>query len=311
MYTKPFNEISKSDTPIAGGKGASLGELTQAGIPVPPGYVVLTDAFTHFFNEAGLNAQIDKLMQSVNHEEMDSITAASEQIHSLIQEVAIPQEIITEIDQAFSALGAELVAVRSSATAEDSSVASWAGELETYLNVTTNNLHESIKKCWSSLYTPRAIFYRCEKGLQNEPVAVAVVVQKMVQSVVSGIAFTVHPVTKDYNQMVIEAGYGLGEAIVGGMVTPDTYVITKDAIQIQDKHISEQTMRIVRSNTGTHEETVPATIAGLQKFSDAQILELAELCMHIEEHYGTPQDIEWAFEAGTIHITQSRPITTL
>lgn len=207
--------------------------------------------------------------------------------------------------------GYGLVAVRSSATAEDSKTASWAGELETYLNVTESRLLGAVKKCWSSLFTPRAIFYRFEKKLHKKAVSVAVVVQEMVQSEVSGICFTVHPVTEDRNQMVIEAGFGLGEAIVGGMVTPDTYVVHKRDFSILDINVSQQLMAIMRSPTGNAHRKLSAKIGGRQKLTGRQIVELAKICKNIEQHYNHPQDIEWAFYKGKFYITQSRPITTL
>lgn len=310
-FTKTFKELSYKDVNIAGGKGASLGEMTKAKMVVPPGFVVLAGAFDRFLEETDLGVEVEAVLKKVKPNEMESVERASEKIRDLILDAKFPQDIATEITKEFAKLKAPLVAVRSSATAEDSSVASWAGELESYLNVTNKNLLESVKLCWSSLFTPRAIFYRFEKGLQDHKVSVAVVVQKMVQSEISGITFTVHPVTRDRNQMVIEAGYGLGEAIVGGKVTPDTYVIHKKEKKIVDKNISEQSMMIVRSPKGTKETAVPKALCEKQKFSDKNILKLAEMCQNIERHYKKPQDIEWAFEKGKIYITQSRPITTL
>jgi len=203
------------------------------------------------------------------------------------------------------------VAVRSSATAEDSLSASWAGELESYLNVTKETLLDAVKKCWASLFTPRAIFYRFEKEMHKEHVAVAVIIQKMVQSEISGITFTVHPVTEDRNQIVIEAGYGLGEAIVGGMITPDTYVVNKKELIIEDRNISRQKIMIVRGAEGNKEEIVPLEKQELPKISDEQIIELSKICIAIENHYGFPCDIEWTLENGSFYIVQSRPITTL
>jgi pyruvate,water dikinase len=320
MFTKPFKQIGRNDANIAGGKGASLGEMTKAKLPVPPGFVVLSGAFDRFLNETDLGVEVEAIFKKVVPEKISSVEHASKKIRALIDDVAFPEDIKKEIEQEFKKLGAKLVAVRSSATAEDGSIASWAGELETYLNVTEKNLFESIKKCWSSLFTPRAIFYRFEKEMHNEHVAVAVVVQKMVQSEVSGITFTVHPVTQDKNQMVIEAGYGLGEAIVGGMITPDTYIVNKLKVEsqkskvqemIEDKNISQQEMMIVRSSSGTEEKNVPKGKQELQKISDKQIVEFAKVFMKIEKHYGFPCDIEWAYEKGELFITQSRPITTL
>ncbi|HEX8974466.1 MAG TPA: PEP/pyruvate-binding domain-containing protein [Patescibacteria group bacterium] len=312
-----FDELSKNDANIAGGKGASLGEMTQAGLPVPPGFVVLAGAFDRFLEETDLNVEIEAIFKSINQHDIASVEHASEKIQALILNAQMPEDIKSEIEILFEKLDAELVAVRSSATAEDSSAASWAGELESYLNTTDKTLLENVKKCWASLFTPRAIFYRFEKDMHKEHVAVAVVVQKMVQSEVSGIAFTVHPVTEDHNQMVIEAGYGLGEAIVGGMITPDTYVINKSKVEskksesIEDKNISQQEMMIVRSANGNEEKAVESEKQELQKISDEQIIELSKICISIENHYGFPCDIEWAYEDDKFYVVQSRPITTL
>ncbi|KKU95509.1 MAG: putative phosphoenolpyruvate synthase [Parcubacteria group bacterium GW2011_GWC2_48_17] len=308
---KNLNNLSKTDIDIAGGKGASLGEMTRVGMAVPPGFVVLASAFDRFLEETNLSADIDKILKGVKIEDTKSIDKASNKIRALIWKVNFPNDIAEEIKKEFIKLQAPLVAVRSSATVEDSSTASWAGELESYLNTTEATLLDSVKKCWSSLFTPRAIFYRFENDLYNQKVSVAVVVQKMVQSEISGIAFTVHPVTENRDHMVIEAGYGLGEAIVGGMVTPDTYVISKKNKTILDKNISKQKMMIVRSPKGTKEKVVPKIKQSEQKLADKKIFELAEICKNIEKHYKKPQDIEWALEKGKFYITQARPITTL
>lgn len=311
MFTKKFSELSKKDTDIAGGKGASLGEMTRAKMPVPPGFVVTAQSFDKFLEETDLGSEIEATIKKVKKDDINSIEVASEKIRDLIHDANFPVDIAQEIKKSFKSLGAKFVAVRSSATAEDSSIASWAGELESYLNVTEKNLLKSVKKCWSSLFTPRAIFYRFEKKLADSKVSVAVVVQKMIESDVSGICFTVHPVTCDKNQMVIEAGWGLGEAIVGGMITPDTYIINKKKNIIEDKNISDQNMMIVRSGNGCKKTKVPKNISEKQKIVDSKILELAKSCINIEKHYKKPQDIEWAMEKGKIYIVQSRPITTL
>jgi pyruvate,water dikinase len=305
-FTKIFKQISKKDVGIAGGKGASLGEMTKAGMAVPPGFVVLADAFDRFVQETEIDADIEAIIKKVNHKDVNSVDKASAEIRDLILDEKMPADIKKEILSEFKKLKSKFVAVRSSATAEDSSVASWAGELETYLNVDEKKLVDSVKKCWSSLFTPRAIFYRFEKKLHKQKVSVAVVVQKMVQSEISGICFTVHPVTKDYNQMVIEAGFGLGEAIVGGMVTPDTYVIHKKDFSILDINVSEQTFAIVKTGEGNINKKLPVKIGGKQKLTGKQILELAKICKNIERHYGCPQDIEWAYEKKKFYITQSR-----
>lgn len=311
MFTKTFSQISKSDVGIAGGKGASLGEMTRAKIPVPPGFVVLAPSFDDFVEATKLGDKIATVLKSVKHADTPTVDVASKKIQAMILKAAMPKDIAAEILKAFAALKAPLVAVRSSATAEDSSAASWAGELETYLNVKRADVLKYVRTCWASLFTPRAIFYRFEKGLDKTQVSVAVVVQAMIQSEVSGVAFTVHPVTKDRNQMIIEAGWGLGEAIVGGKVTPDSYIVEKTTDQIVEKNISEQTMMIVRSLSGTEEAAVPPAKVNAQKLPDTSVIRLAKICQGIESHYGKPQDIEWTFAKGKLSIVQSRPITTL
>ncbi|MEK7567752.1 MAG: PEP/pyruvate-binding domain-containing protein [Patescibacteria group bacterium] len=311
--TRNFSELSRRDTGIAGGKGASLGEMTQAGIPVPQGFVLLSDAFERFIEETDLSVEIDTILHSVNKEEMRSVEHASERIQALILGAKMPKDIETEIEKNFEKLNAKFVAVRSSATAEDSASATWAGQLDTFLNTTEKDLMKNVQKCWASLFTPRAIFYRFEKDLHNTKISVAVVVQKMVESEFSGIAFSVHPVTEDRNQLIINAGFGLGEAIVSGQITPDSYVVEKTPRRIIDKNINTQTRSLIRANKGIGNEwiNVPEPKASSQVLTDKQILELSELILKIENHYGFPCDIEWAYEKGKFYIVQSRPITTL
>ena len=317
-FIKNFSKISKKDVAMAGGKGASLGELTQAGIPVPPGFVIVAPAFDYFMDNtpkspvASTGLDIDAQIAKVNYDDTNSIDQASNVIRDIMHDTKISPELAKDIEVEFKKLKAKYVAVRSSATAEDSSIASWAGELETYLNTTSVNLLENVKCCWSSLFTPRAIFYRYEKNLVDQQVSVAVVIQEMVQSEISGICFTVHPITKDRNQMVIEAGYGLGEAIVSGQVTPDTYVIDKRDFSLTDINVAEQTRKIVRSaKKGNAWKPVPKAERDKQTLTGKEIIELAKLCAKIEKHYKKPQDIEWALAKGKFYITQSRPITTL
>ncbi len=309
---RDFRQLNKNDAAIAGGKGASLGEMTQAGIPVPPGFVLLSNAFEQFIEEAELKADIDAVLHTVNHEEVHTVEKASEEIKALILEEEIPKDIALEIKKHFKKLGAKWVAVRSSATAEDSSEAAWAGQLESYLNTTEKDLLENVKKCWASLFTPRAIFYRFEKGLHGTPISVAVVVQKMVESEVSGIGFSVHPVTQDYNQLIIEAGFGLGEAIVSGSITPDSYVVEKKGWLILDKHISSQIRALSKGKNGGNDWIELEPEKGNQPvLTEKEILELAKLIVKIEKHYGFPVDVEWCREKRKFFIVQSRPITTL
>ncbi|MSR85350.1 hypothetical protein EXS71_02855 [Candidatus Uhrbacteria bacterium] len=360
MFTKPFNQLSKHDAAVAGGKGASLGEMTRAGIPVPPGFVVVADAFEHFLEETDLNVEIEAILKKVDHQNVYTVERASEKIQAMIEGAKMPEDIELAIHKAFSSLRGSakqspmdpsefaalrrtslamtnsendkefFVAVRSSATAEDSASAAWAGQLESYLNTTNETLLVNVQKCWASLFTPRAIFYRFEKGLNAQKISVAVAVQKMVQSEVAGIAFSVHPVTQDRNQLIIEAGIGLGEAVVSGQITPDSYVVSKKDLQILDKNVSEQARALRRSSVIASRAKQSPEIAtpsarndnpnqwvdlgpkgAKQKLSDSEILELSKLIIHIENHYGFPVDVEWAREGGKFYIVQSRPITTL
>lgn len=307
-----FKNLSKNDSSIAGGKGASLGEMTNAGMPVPPGFVVLSGAFEKFLKETDLNVEIDSILHKVNHKKIHTVEDASEKIQSLILEAKMPRDIKREILGSFKKLGSKYVAVRSSATAEDSSSAAWAGQLESYLNTTDKTLLQNVQKCWASLFTPRAIFYRFEKNLHKQKISMAVVVQKMVESEVSGIAFSVHPITQDRNQLIIEAGFGLGEAIVSGSITPDSYVVEKKEERILDKNIANQEKGIYRSKKhGNEWLEIPKSRQDKQKLSDSEIIKLSKLIIKIEDHYGFPCDIEWAREKGKFYITQSRPITTL
>ena len=317
-FIKNFSKISKKDVGIAGGKGASLGEMTKAGIPVPPGFVILAPAFDYFItnapkspiSETGLD--ITAQLFKVNYDDTNSIDKTSNIIRDIMQDTMVPGELAKEVMAEFKKLKAKYVAVRSSATAEDSSIASWAGELETYLNTEEKSLLTNVKKCWSSLFTPRAIFYRYEKKMVDQRVSVAVVVQQMIQSEISGICFTVHPITKDRNQMVIEAGYGLGEAIVSGQITPDTYVIDKRDFSLSDINVAEQKKMFIRKPSGGNVwKAVPKAKQDKQTLTGKEIVKLAKLCDKIEKHYKKPQDIEWAFAGGKFYITQSRPITTL
>ena len=312
QYTLPFLKLSRRSVAIAGGKGANLGEMAKAGLAVPPGFVVLTSAFDRFLQETDLGVDIKSQLKKVNIKDINSVDRYSHVIRDLIHDFKIPADIRKDILVAFDKLKTKYVAVRSSATAEDAEIASWAGELETYLFMDRRNLPEAVRQCWSSLFTPRAIFYRFEKKLDKKLVSVAVVVQKMVNSAVAGVAFTAHPVTNDRNQMVIEAGYGLGEAIVSGQITPDTYVVNKRDEAILDINISDQQMMIVPSGKrGTKKTTIPKARTDKQKLSGQQIIKLVKICQKIEKHYKKPQDIEWALERNKFYITQTRPITTL
>ncbi len=327
-FIKTFKELSKKDADVAGGKGASLGEMTNAKIPVPGGFVITSQSFEFFLSENDLTQEIESILKKVNHKEMESVERASEEIKELVLGAKIPKEMQKEIKINFLKLKAKFVAVRSSATAEDGAEHAWAGQLDSFLNTTAKTLEENIKRCFASLFTPRAIFYRFEKGLNKSHISVAVVVQKMIQSEKSGIAFSVHPVTEDRNQMIIEGSWGLGEAIVSGQITPDSFVIEKDTNTIIDINIADKTKGLFRNQKGPNPadghstnvwKNIPTKRVNEQCLSGKEVIQLGEIIKRIEKHYGFPCDIEWAYarpsaglgKKGQFYIVQSRPITTL
>ena len=310
-FIKYFREIGSKDISIAGGKGANLGELVKIRMPVPEGFVISSQAFEKFLKETSIDTEIQADLDRIDLENIESVRKNSKILKNLILGKKVPRDLAEEVFKSFDRLGTELVAVRSSAIAEDSKSNSWAGELETYLNTQKENLLENIKKCWASLFTPRAILYWFRKELNPNLIPLAVIVQKMVQSEVSGVCFTTHPVTKDKNQMVVEAVWGLGEALVSGKITPDNYVIRKSDYILLEKHVSIQEKMLKRGDHTNIWAKIPKARISNPKLSDQQIKKLAKICLKIEKHFGTPQDIEWAIKKGEIFTLQSRPITTL
>ncbi|MCR4394505.1 MAG: phosphoenolpyruvate synthase, partial [Dehalococcoidales bacterium] len=312
-----FEEVSKKDIPLVGGKGANLGELTSARIPVPPGFIVTSHAYYTFLEQSFLTDKIRKLLEALNHHDSRELQQVSEKIQNLILNSSMPGEIDLQIREAYQKLGGGLVAVRSSATAEDLPDASFAGQQSTFLNISgADNVVDAVKACWASLFNARAIFYRAEQNFDHFKVGIAVPVQQMVQSQASGVLFTVEPITSDRNKIVIEAVFGLGEAIVSGEVTPDLFVVDKEKLQILEKKINRQEWQLIKNPSADNsahniKSPIPEHLQNTQKISDEEIIELAALGKRIEEHYNFPQDIEWAKENGRIFITQARPVTTI
>lgn len=307
-----LSDVDKNDIPVVGGKAANLGELLRIEIPVPEGFVVDARTFKDFINRANLKDKIYSILQNLNVENTEELNRASEEIRRMISKAKIPEDVEKEIRRAYKELGNGedvYVAVRSSATAEDLPDASFAGQQDTYLNVKgEEEVVNKVKECWGSLFTPRAIYYRAQKGFRHEDVSIAVVVQKMVNSEKSGVMFTSHPVTGE-KVCIIEAVFGLGEAIVGGLVTPDTYVYDRFKKKLVEVKIAEKKFMIVRKNGN---DKVELGERGKERvLSDQEIKRLVDLGEIIEEHYGKPQDVEWAIEGGEVYIVQSRPITTI
>lgn len=325
-----FSEVGKGDGALVGGKGANLGELTKAGLPVPPGFIITANAYFDYIKAAGLDAQIASALEGFSKEDTKDLQARAEKIKALIIATPLPDELKAEIVTSYSTLSQQsstpiselYVAVRSSATAEDLAGASFAGQQATYLNVIGEKaLLEAVLKCWASLFEARAIYYRAEQGFDQLEVGIAVPVQKMVNSEAAGVMFTMDPTNNDLEHISIEAAYGLGEVVVLGAVTPDRYLVEKKTMQITAKDIFKQTWMLTRdSGSGDTGDLsvlqkegipVPPEEQGLQKISDELILELAKIAVQIEKHYGNPQDTEWALEKGKIYMVQSRPVTTL
>jgi len=322
-YVLWFSDIKKDNVPIVGGKGANLGEMFNIGLPIPPGFVVTTFAFKKFLDENKLWDKIIEILKNTNVEEYESLKKASDLIQSLILSSKVPKDVEEEIIKAYKQLSIfeetplhikkdVLVAVRSSATAEDLGEASFAGQQATFLNVEgEKRLIDAIKKCWASLYTPRAIYYREKKGFDHSKVLIAVVVQKMINSEQSGIMFTINPTNNNSNEIMIEGGFGLGEAFVSGEVNADVYIVDKSTLKIKEKHIGKQEFMIVRDEKSyTKKVPLPKNLQEVQKIHDDKVIELAKYGIKIENHYKKPMDIEWAIENNKVYIVQARPVTT-
>ncbi len=314
-----LDELSNKDVNIAGGKGASLGEMWNAGLPVPPAFVVTADAYRYFIKETGLINKIKEILKNLDINDTDKLNEASEKIRKLFEDVEMPDDLKLAIIEAYNKLSEicneedVTVAVRSSATAEDLPDASFAGQQDTYLNIKgAENVVKYVQKCFSSLFTPRAIFYREQKGFDHFKVALAVVVQKLVNSEKAGVMFTVNPISENYDELVIEAAWGLGEGVVSGSVSPDTYIVNKKTLEIVDKHIARKEIMFVKDEKGeTKIVNVPEDMKEKQVLTDEEIKELAKIGINIENHYKKPMDVEWAYEKGKFYMVQARPITTL
>jgi phosphohistidine swiveling domain-containing protein len=310
-YTARFDEIGKEDTALVGGKGANLGELSRAGLPVPPGFVLTTKAYDAFVEAAGLEDEIVGLASKL--EDPAAFEEAAQKIHALFARGEIPDRVAAELHSAYERLAnGEPVAVRSSATAEDLSGASFAGQQETYLNVRGEEaLLEAVKACWASLWTARAMAYRERQNIEAASVSLAVVIQRMVEAEAAGMLFTADPVSGRRERAVINAAWGLGEAIVGGQVTPDTLVIEKESGRILSRETADKEVMTVYAEDGTQEQPVPEKQRLRPVLGDETAAELMRYGARIEEFYGAPQDIEWALAGGNLFIVQARPITNL
>ncbi|MCH8821012.1 phosphoenolpyruvate synthase [Patescibacteria group bacterium] len=312
-YIVWFSQIDKEDVDIVGGKGANLGEIRRIGSPVPDGFVVTSKAYFEFLEKNKLGVRVEEILGKLDYNNQELVDEISEHIKDVIKSSPLPEEIISEVRNEYKKLSNSkgYVAVRSSATVEDLSVKSFAGQLDTFLNLNNlDNILSSIKKCWASLYNPRALLYLKESGLGKSKIGVAVIIQEMVQSEVSGVMLTVDPMTNNKDRLVIESVWGLGNLIVEGVVTPDHYEVAKSSFTIINKKISTQTTQLILAKEQNKEIPVSAAYQNIQKVSDEKIIELAKIGRKIENTYLFPQDIEWAIENNKLYILQSRPVTS-
>jgi len=309
-----LEEIRKEDIISVGGKGASLGEMASIGLPVPKAFVVTAQAFRRFLVETGLEAKIFASYNKLDVEDNEALEKAAEGAKAMVLKAKMPAAIRDEIKKAYKKISPDdlIVAVRSSATAEDLPDASFAGQQETYLNIRGEAaLLTAVQKCWASLYGARAIYYRAKQGFDDHTVNIAVVVQQLVHSEKAGVMFTSHPITGE-PKTIIEGSWGLGEAVVSGTVSPDNYVFDQRAEKVVDHFIANKKVEIIADgDNGTKVVDIAGARQDAQVLSDEEVTKLAMYGKIAEDHYGIPQDVEWGIVDKTIYILQSRPITTI
>jgi pyruvate, water dikinase len=314
-----FKEIGRQDVPLAGGKGANLGDMVRAGLPVPPGFVITAPAYRLLLEEGGLNSRVEELLAGLDRSACDALQAAEPRLRQLFVHIPIPTGLEREILDGYRQLGTdEPVAVRSSATAEDLAGASFAGQQDTILNVVgEDELLQAVRQCWSSLFTSQAIFYRAQQGFADSQVLMGVVVQKMINCDKAGVSFTVDPVLRNRYQMVVEAVWGLGEGIVSGTITPDHYKVDRETYEVNFEFIPTKKIMFCRKPPGEGRRggvqvlPVPEDMANAHVLTQDELKQLIDLGNLVEEHFGCPQDIEWGIMGGQIYLLQSRPITCL
>ena len=315
---RPFAQLRREDVDYAGGKGANLGELTSAGLPVPDGFVVGAPAYAAFLVQTGLRERLAELLDAVDVEDTAALQAASAAAQELVSQTPLPEPLAREISFAYEQLAHDdpqtPVAVRSSATAEDTAATSFAGMNETFLNIRgADAVIDAVRRCWRSLFGARTIYYRGVNGFAQADMDIAVVVQRQVNSTRAGVMFTVNPATGQRDELVIEGSFGLGEAVVSGSVSPDRYVVEKATLAIRRREVHHKDLVIEYApDGGTCQRALSEEEALRPVLSDEEVVAVAELGRRIEEHYGFPQDTEWAFDPdGALWMLQSRPITTL
>jgi rifampicin phosphotransferase len=304
-------DISQEDLHSVGGKGANLGALIRAGFPVPVGFVLLTNAYQLFIHMNGFQEEIERLAQQVTFDDLASCEQTSQAIRALFELGIMPEDIAQPISQAYQHLGEGVVAIRSSATTEDLPEASFAGLHESYLNIhSLEDILMAVRQCWASLWTPRALSYRTRLGNAAQTVSMAVVIQQMVQASIAGVLFTVNPVSGAQDEVVINATWGSGEALVAGQITPDTITVEKASGRIKQRAFGTPSLMTVPSDSSMSDRWMATAAPPQLILADEQVIQLVRLGERIEEHFGVPQDIEWTIADEQIFIVQARPITT-
>ena len=313
-----FKQIGIEDVNLVGGKGGNLGEMYNLGIPIPNGFVVTSKAYFNFIEENNLKKVIQDILKTTDVDQPDQLADASKRIRSIIRKAPINHELSIEIMKAykklsdFGGLRNVPVAVRTSATAEDSADASFAGQGDTFLNVIgETNVLNRVRECWSSLFTSRSIFYQVKKHYDHFKIGVAVPVQKLINSEISGIMFTANPVTSAKNEIIVETIWGLGEYIVQGKITPDQFVVDKNTWEIISENHVPQSIQLIRGKDETKEAPVPKSKRDKKKINKDMALKIAKIGQKLNNHYGRPQDVEFAIDRNKLYIVQTRPITTL
>ena len=301
-----FDEAACEDPETAGGKGASLARLQRAGLPVPYGFVVQAEALVRTLEAGQRHRQLQCLLEDASS---DALHSRAKVAQALVMAAPLVSGLDSEVADAYQRLGEGPVAVRSSACAEDSETASFAGQQDTFLNVRGSAaVLAALRQCWASFFSDRAIFYRSRKGSLGD-LRMAVVVQRQLAPEKSGVMFTVDPVRRRRDQMVIEAVHGLGESVVSGMVTPDHYIVGREG-ELKRAQVSTQTLAIVAAaQGGVHEVALDPAVGGARVLSDGELADLAQMGSKLEDLFGAPQDVEWAFEGERLYLLQSRPIT--
>ena len=322
-FIRQLRSLSSQDVDLVGGKSANLGELLNAGLPVPDGFAITTLAYKKLVIESELKTQISEILDTLDIDDFNSINSCSDQIRKIIENITLSEDIISEISSSYASLGDNIeVAVRSSATAEDLPSASFAGQMDSFLYIKgIDNVLKSVKKCLSSVFSSRAISYRHEKNFDHFLVLASITVQKMLDPESAGVMFTLNPVSGNKNEIYIESSWGVGETIVQGKVDPDSFIVTKPNLDISSRNINTKKLMTIRGATqgkfaiadraSATEIDVPEDLQNKPSIDDNVVTALSNFAVQIEEHYDKPMDIEWVFEKNShdIFIVQARPET--